>query len=259
MWNEIYINYRLKNKINSLFITTLLIFSNILLICLINKEVATASFTGDDSIPPLNGDWIIDSGGNVVVNETITLNGSLIIKFGGGLIFKNVTLLMNCPVNGTYNIEIENGGMFLIFDYDDNPLTTNDSSIITSAIPNSRHRFHFYVKKGATFQMKNSKLSQCGYNLVENPTYYWMEGLCIETSNSIIENCILSENRIGLMIFHFSNNSQILNTTISNNLLGGLYIGSIASVPRSETTVTSNSARIIDKSAPPTIPLGSAG
>jgi parallel beta-helix repeat protein len=131
---------------------------------------------------------------------------------------------MNCPVNGSFNIEIDNGGSFIILDYDDNNYTRSDYSIISSAIPDGKHRFHFYVKKGAIFQMKNSELHECGYILPENPTPWIYEGLYIETSNPLIENSIITNNNVGIRLYYYCNNTNILNTRISNNLRGGLII-----------------------------------
>jgi hypothetical protein len=192
--------YRIKNKLFSIVLIILIITSSILITLLTSEKTVTGSFTGEDATPPSAGNWVIDSPGNVVINEIIILNGSLIIQNSGSLTFKNVTLLMNCPVNGTYNIDVETGGEFLIYDLDNDPLTINDSSKITSATPDGRHRFYFHVKKDASFEMKNSELHECGYFLDEVPAPYWMTGLCIEASNSLIENCIISNNNYGLLL-----------------------------------------------------------
>jgi len=191
-------------------------------------KIATASFDGEDATPPTTGNWIIDSPNNVIINETITLNGNLIIKSGGSLTFKNVTLMMNCTTNGTFNIKVRAGGEFLIYDYDDNPKSTVDSSIITSAIPDGCHRYYFYVYKNARFMMLNSELHECGYYLPEGATPYYMQGLYIEAENTLIENCVISYNLKGILLYYYSNQSRIINTIISHNMENGLTImGSI--------------------------------
>lgn len=43
---------------------------------------------GEDLIPPASGDWIIDSE-TIVYDESITLNGSLLIQNGGNLTLQN--------------------------------------------------------------------------------------------------------------------------------------------------------------------------
>jgi len=202
----------------------MIILNVILIINFFPDEVVTGSFAGEDATPPSMGNWIIDSPGNIITNETIILNGDLLIKTGGSLTFRNVTLLMNCSFNGTFNIEVEKGGTFYIYDYDDNSSTKADFSIITSATPDYRHRFHFYVKKGASFIMRNSELHECGYFSNEPPYPYWTEGLCIEASNSLIENCIITNNNYGILFYYYSNFSKILNSIISHNLRDGLII-----------------------------------
>ncbi len=203
-------------KIITLFTVIGIILNCLYILVFVSNNVIYGESLGEDSIPPNNGNWIIDSSGNIIINETIILNGDLIIKNGGSLIFKNVTFLMNCTSNGTYNIEVESGGEFRIYDYDDDPLTRSDSSIITSAISDGRHRFHFYIKKYSNFIMKNSDLHECGY-LTFEPFLYWTQGLCIETNNTYIENCIISDNFNGIMLYQFASNNFILNTSVLYN------------------------------------------
>jgi len=215
--------YNTKNKLLSKFFIIMIVLNVIPIINIPSENITCGSFTGDDANPPSTGNWIVDSSDNIVTNETIVLNGNLRINNGGSLIFKNVTLLMNCTFNGTYNINVLDGGLFHIMDYDNNPNTKSDSSIITSATPDGRHRFYLHVLDGAEFNMKNSELHECGYETAE-PFQHWTRGLCIETGNTVIENCLISHNYYGVMLYYFSNNSVIVNTDIIFNDGEGIHI-----------------------------------
>jgi hypothetical protein len=103
-----------RQQVISGLIISVLILNGIILFFNFSEDNVGASFTGKDATPPTTGDWVIDSGGNIVTNEKIILNEYLYVRNGGSLIFQNVTLLMNCIKNGTYNIEVDPGGEFLI-------------------------------------------------------------------------------------------------------------------------------------------------
>lgn len=168
----------------------------------------------DGGITEFNGDWYIDAGDNLVYkNQTIILNGNLIINNTGSLTFYNVTLKMNCTSNGQYHIEVRNGGTFNIYDFDGDPATKQDASIIRNGT--TQDQFVFWVKKGAYFKMKNSELHECGWN-------YDKTGLSIETNNSHIENNIFINNFLGIHLSYGCNNI-IANNTCSNNI-GGIYL-----------------------------------
>jgi parallel beta-helix repeat protein len=176
-----------------------------------------ATFSGPQSTPPPIGNWVINTPNNIVVNETITLNGNLTIQNGGSLTFKNVTLLMNCPTNGSYYIVVEAGGEFYIYDYDNNTATTSDRSVITSSVADGHHRFCFQVNKSAKFQMKNSELHECGVQLPSTLLPIDYTGLTIYANDTIFENNLISNNFRGLM-FTSSSNNTISNCTIKNNV-----------------------------------------
>ena len=184
----------------------------------LSNEVS-ATPVGLPSIVPsiiINDNWII-KGTEIYINETIVLNGNLTIENGGCLTFRNVTLLLNCTNNGTYHIEVNNGGTFYIYDYDNNPITIQDTSNITSYFSDGKHRYGFLVQKGAKFGMHNSALHECGW------TYPWTyddlknAGLVIYTNNTIIENCLISNNYYGILLY-YSDSNIISNNTITENV-----------------------------------------
>jgi parallel beta-helix repeat protein len=156
--------------------------------------------------PPANGDWVITNE-TLVENETIILNGNLIVESGGNLTLKNVTLKMNCAENGTYHIEVQDGGSMYIL----------EGSNITSNTPDGIHRFEFWVWEGANFEMRDSELHECGYYID-----YWIyetKGLYIEANGSRIANSSFSENYVGLIVNN-SGSSEVTDSIFCENAMG---------------------------------------
>ncbi|MDI6917553.1 MAG: right-handed parallel beta-helix repeat-containing protein, partial [Thermoplasmatales archaeon] len=89
-----------------------------------------------------------------------------------------------------------------------------NSSNITSVNPNAHYLF--WVRNDSKFEMRDSELSECGWN-VDN------KGLEIETDSVLIENCMFSDNYIGLYLSYSSNNT-IINCTIYDNSRDGIYL-----------------------------------
>jgi len=107
---------------------------------------SSAERKGEDSDPPEHGDWIIDSPGNYIGNETIwhevvagspppppivhdksvKLDGNFTIKNGGELILYNSTI--NMTDHNNYSVIIEKGGL-LIMEMGDGE---NSSCVITN-------------------------------------------------------------------------------------------------------------------------------
>ena len=166
--------------------------------------------------PPEDGDWIINEK-TYVGNETIELNGNLIIEEGASLTLKNVTVILNCTNDGEYKILVNGGGSFSILDLDNNQLTKFDKSNITSKNPD--YEYKFLVEKGAEFVMKNSELSECGYESGDDGS----GGLTIKTDNSIIENSNFYNNERGIYLYA-AKNSKITNNVIYSNNWEGIYL-----------------------------------
>jgi len=152
-------------------------------------------------------------------NAEIILNGNLTIASGGSLTLTSVTLRVNCSANGSNRIEVQNGGKLYINDTDGNPNTRNDASNITAYNPS--YRFLFWVQSGATFQMKNSELHYCGYNIS-----YYDRGLLINTNNTIVENNTLTNNYFGIVLYNAYHNTIRCNTATNNDYGLGLYYSS---------------------------------
>jgi hypothetical protein len=70
---------------------------------------------------------------NTTSNKEIILNGNLTIAEGGSLTLTNVTLRVNCTIDGEHHIEVKNNGTLYI----------NGSSIITAL--NTSNSFLFWA------------------------------------------------------------------------------------------------------------------
>ena len=177
-----------------------------------------------------NEDWIVNSL-ETYTNLTIILNANLSVENNGELKFNNVELIVNCFSDGEFIIEVKNGGKFNINDNDNNKVTTNDASIIRS--DQEDYEYLFYVRNGAFFELKNSKLQDCGYDnnnpglmifsndvWIENNTLnYNFYGIYLNNSNPTIKSNIIINNDV-YGIFCEQSNAKIINNEISNNNLG---------------------------------------
>ncbi|MCG2826852.1 MAG: caspase family protein, partial [Thermoplasmatales archaeon] len=146
------------------------------------------------------GDLIVDDT-KTYSNIPLPLNKNLTITGTGNLTLNNVILMMNSSFNGEYHIEVQSGGQLYIY-----------NSNITSA---NEYRYLFWVRNNSTFEMKDSEMSKCGYGEgnISN------RGLIIETDNAIIENCIISENYVGIYLKD-SSDSIISNNTMLRCMIG---------------------------------------
>ncbi len=76
-------------------------------ITLLGILLATNALAGD---PPASGDWTV-SDTTSITNEDITVQGNVTIASGGTLTLWNLTLLLDLPASGTFNIEVQVGGV----------------------------------------------------------------------------------------------------------------------------------------------------
>ncbi|UCG70258.1 MAG: right-handed parallel beta-helix repeat-containing protein, partial [Thermoplasmata archaeon] len=182
------------------------------------------------------GDWAVKDT-IIITNFTVELNGSLTILPTGNLTFKNVTLKINNSYELEYGINVKSGGKLSILDNDNDPKTTNDQSNITALDPNNN--FYFIVN-GSRFEMKNSRLSDCGSNesleysfwdewtgplvMSQGPSI-WYKGLYIKGSNMSIENNSFLDNFISIFM-NDTHNGSVMGNTFSDNVFGIYMNGS---------------------------------
>jgi len=161
------------------------------------------------------GDWIIDSL-TYVHNETVEVNGNIIIQSGGKLILKGAVIKMNVSSDGEYYIEVQDGGELHVLDWDDDPTTMDDRTILTdgdhdndSAAYNGaeNHRYSIRVRDGSVFVMRNSELRESGFGGGDNA------GVSLDgRADFMFEGNYVTKCRRGLMPF-YTYNKAIRNNT----------------------------------------------
>jgi hypothetical protein len=110
----------------------------------------------------LFGDWNV-TGDESYTDEIFVLSGNLSIKTGGSLTLRNVTLAINCSTeNGTYDIQVMDGGALNITDGDNDPATTDDRSNITDSpfdtddYGDLDYRYSIKAWEGSSISIENS-------------------------------------------------------------------------------------------------------
>jgi len=160
--------------------------------------LSRSSITGTP--PPSSGDWRINDT-TIVDNETLIINGSIIVESGGTLILKNSIIMMNVTYDGEHSITVRGGGNLTII-----------CSTITSY--DNTHYFHINIESGAIFYMSGGRLGYIGYGA----TY----GLNIYSSNTKILDSYIGDSPRAIYI----SASNVYMENLSLNVTGnyGVYI-----------------------------------
>jgi len=210
-------------KTASTAIVALFLFSSLLTVQMAPGYYLPAAGDITGTSPPAHGDWII-SDDTVVTNETIVLDGNLTIESGGSLELINSTLKMNVSFDGEYRIEVKNGGSLVVRDYDGDPATWTDASVITDgdfdddSAPygdddDNNARYRFWVRQTAALRIENSEVSEGGYSWSSNG------GLWMQNNNIvIIENSYFHHNYRGISFYGGSDYSLPGNRFEHNNV-----------------------------------------
>lgn len=165
-----------------------------------NTNSSDSDYFQSKDFPHSRADWMVDT--NLTVsNQTIFLEGDLIVTGTGGLTLEGVTLFMNNSYDGQYMIEVQNGGF----------LNITKGCIIRSINPN--FGFMFWVRPGSHFVMRESLLREAGWDAT-NP------GLILASSNSIVENNTIMYGYYGIRLSLPSKNTFVGNNTIIQNTVG---------------------------------------
>lgn len=148
------------------------------------------------------GDWVI-TGEVVTENKTIALDGNLIVKSGGSLTLRNVTLIVNCRYMGRYQISAESGSSLYI----------DNSTIMAS---DERYAPAFSIT-GAKFVMKDSELRGIAGGFKEVPVkgYIPISGFNVHDVDApIIEGNTITVGYTTICAF-----SNVRNLAMRNNVI----------------------------------------
>jgi hypothetical protein len=185
---------------------------------------------GTEAEPPSAGDWIVTTEEHYD-NQTIILNGDLIIESSGKLYFDNVTLKMNCVYEGQYTIEVTENGEFYI---KKSNITTNNPELEN----NGEYRWNVYGKMEVCssdirsvgnwleiYSTNNIKITDS--SLIDSSLY-------IEYSNIYVENVVFCHSA-----FKMEYSSPIIIDTVMDG--GGGLLAWDYSYPSVENIIIRNS------------------
>ena len=194
------------------------------------SDTITLSTSNCSCEAPPSGIWMVNRR-VICSNQTIVLNGDLTILNKGDLIFLgNVTLNMN-----GYNIRVNCGGTFRIYDTDHNPATTADRSVISGSLNQGQY---FIVDPCGMLDMENSELRGIYYNVgggmdTSECSQTSFGAVIYGNSTKIINNTILDEWQ-GITFINSFNN------TISGNVINYTALGGVTLINTTDTIVSNN-------------------
>jgi hypothetical protein len=147
----------------------------------------------------------------VVSDQTVDLQGDLIVTATGSLTLTEVDLRIHVASNGEHGITVQSGGTLVIQDTDGDDSTTADASSIT-AVPTTR-AYYFIVNSGTTLRILNSMVSHAGHTGSTGNTRL---GIFVATDDAIITGTAIDDCLEGLVPDHATivvTNSSITNST----------------------------------------------
>ncbi len=152
--------------------------------------------------PPADGDWVIDEN-TTVTDETVVLNGNLVVTNSSKLSLVDSTIKLNCTADGDYGIMVGDGSSL-----------EASNTIFTR---NGDHAYTFYLAEGSTGILEGSTVEYAAGSGDDGPLMY--------TSDLVINNTVFRESEYGLAI---TGSATITNSTFYNNTLGLLFYGGVA-------------------------------
>jgi hypothetical protein len=173
----------------------------------INQEVDAARLISSENIKIFQNDWYIDSYDHVEMsNQTIILDGNLIINSSGILSLYNTTVILNNTPSKPLKILIKQNG------------SLNAKRSVITANSNQSVSMVFF-EKNSYGNLLDTKLIAIGYKpLNSDPCNPIHAAIIANTNNLVIENCIIKDSEIGLFMNHSS--PIILNIQIQNCTFG---------------------------------------
>ena len=162
--------------------------------------------------PIIKTEWVVEDQQNIQ-NETIEMNGVIVVKTGGILRLENVNLIFKCTWDGEFGLTVEPGAELYI----------NESNITAQDPVNM---FYFFVD-GSNLTFQNSELHGC-------------HAIRVNSGNALIENNTLTNNRTGIEIF--SSGVTVTNNHIDNNKDSGIVMNNATGCKISENFIQASSS-----------------
>ena len=151
---------------------------------------------GDGDFPaPDEGDWVITQE-TTVTDETIAMNGNILIRNGGTLYLENVDLIFNSGRDGEFRLEVQNGGKLIMYN------STVDRG--------TDFAYGFQMFDGGSLRVENSEFHHCGYNAWN---YY---GLTIYGNDAVVRNNLFTQGYMGVYSYVASGQEITGNSFINN-------------------------------------------
>jgi hypothetical protein len=177
---------------------------------------------GGTGLSEFTGDWSVGTGDDLVyANQTISLNGNLSVADGGKLTLKNVTLVLHGEESEPQEIGVFDGTL-TITDWDGDPATEADRSVVKADDPEVHYYFGVYEE--ATFTLTNSLVSDCGrlFNLLGIQS-----GVYVGTEDATIASTEITDGYGGLFLDAVDITVEDMN--IHHNTWIGVYVDHVGS------------------------------
>ena len=226
----------------------------VLLLLTLALAIAAASSLAQTD-PPASGDWTV-SDATLVENRTVDLRGDLIVRSGGELDLRNVTLRVHSTVTVVHGITVEAGGRLVVEDADGSASTEGDRSFIVRGAPS--FGFSFVVEQGASLRINRSVVQGAGQvggsrgvlvrandTVLRSATFLdgHEYGLRVEaTSGLSVRNCIFSRSHDGLVLRDVRN-ASVVNSVCSDNDRDGILLYNVTDSIIDHTAAQDNSLR----------------
>ncbi|MCK5253409.1 MAG: right-handed parallel beta-helix repeat-containing protein, partial [Thermoplasmata archaeon] len=188
---------------------------------------------GGSGLSEWTGEWNVAAGDDLeYANQTISLDGTLIINNGGRLVLRNVTLLLHGGELDPQEINVFDGEL-VITDLDDDPDTIADGSMVMADDPEVH--YYFQVYEDATITVTNSHIMDCG-RLFD--VLGIQAGLYINTIDAVIEGVEFSNNFGGIFIDGVD--ITVSDSYIHDNEWIGIYVANSAALLIEDCNIEDN-------------------
>jgi hypothetical protein len=211
---------------------------------------------GGTGLSEFTGDWLVGSGDDLMyANQTISLDGNLSLSDGGRLTLKNVTLILHGGEFDPQEINVFDGTL-VISDWDDDPATDWDMSMVMAN--DSEANYYFAAYEESTLTLSSTQIRDCGrlFNLLgiqagvyvgtqnaiikDTEIFFGYGGLFIDGVDITVEDSNIHDNTwIGVYVDHDAS-PVLLGCKIEDNLREGLMVKDQSDVTVRDCSIRGN-------------------